>query len=367
MSKIYVTSLNYMRGLCMLGVIGIHVGSYALTNPQANPQLIALLEIVSRFCVPAFFFLSAFGLFLSSPLEKAFDYKEFLQKRMRTVLLPYLTWSFIYLTYTALISHNPAVFLYALPAVLYGNTAYHLYFMVILLWFYLLMPLWRMLTAYVLRAPAVTLTALFVLQVLFNYFSSYHGSAISFEIPWLQYAYEQRLNYWVAHYIWIFLLGAVFAERYQTVKELLRRHAALLTIGFSLSLVSMLGAYYYVMDKWHYTLLEAIYTIHQLSPVGMVYTAFGCVFFFYLFETVPLSMPLKQFWTILGNCSYGIYLVHPLMLYLLTPQLERWGFLYTADLVIGLYLTVLSLSLLFTFLVMNGPLPPTWRRALLGN
>ena len=47
-----------MRGLCMLGVIGIHVGSYALQNPFVNLELISVLEILSRFGVPAFFFLS---------------------------------------------------------------------------------------------------------------------------------------------------------------------------------------------------------------------------------------------------------------------------------------------------------------------
>lgn len=38
----------------MLGVIGIHVGSYALANPTINIHLLGLLEIVSRFTVPAF-------------------------------------------------------------------------------------------------------------------------------------------------------------------------------------------------------------------------------------------------------------------------------------------------------------------------
>ena len=63
MSKPFINSINYMRGICMLGVIGIHVGSVALANPTPNLPLVALLEILSRFSVPAFFFLSAFGMF----------------------------------------------------------------------------------------------------------------------------------------------------------------------------------------------------------------------------------------------------------------------------------------------------------------
>mgnify|MGYP006913837209 CR=1 FL=1 len=53
MKRPFLPEITYMRGLCMLGVIGIHVGSYALQNPLANVQLISVLEILSRFAVPA--------------------------------------------------------------------------------------------------------------------------------------------------------------------------------------------------------------------------------------------------------------------------------------------------------------------------
>ena len=37
-----------------------------------------------------------------------------------------------------------------------------------------------------------------------------------------------RLNYWVIHYVWIFLLGAVCAERYETVCDYMWRYRYLL-------------------------------------------------------------------------------------------------------------------------------------------
>ena len=49
MSKRFIHSINYMRGLCMLGVIAIHVGSVAIVNPSPNLGLVAILEILSRF------------------------------------------------------------------------------------------------------------------------------------------------------------------------------------------------------------------------------------------------------------------------------------------------------------------------------
>ena len=68
-----IDSILYIRGLAMLGVVGIHTGSMVLTNPAANIHLVALLEIVSRFSVPIFFFVSAFSLFRQYPLDQPLD------------------------------------------------------------------------------------------------------------------------------------------------------------------------------------------------------------------------------------------------------------------------------------------------------
>ena len=110
MSKRFIHSINYMRGLCMLGVIAIHVGSVAIVNPSPNLALVAVLEILSRFSVPAFFFLSAFGMFYSQGLHEPFDYKDYLQRRLRTVFVPYLAWSFFYMAYVSVLSHNLKLF-----------------------------------------------------------------------------------------------------------------------------------------------------------------------------------------------------------------------------------------------------------------
>ena len=62
-----VPAIEYMRGISMLGVVGIHVGSqYLMNNPTPNLQLLALYEIVTRFSVPIFFFISCvqFSLFI---------------------------------------------------------------------------------------------------------------------------------------------------------------------------------------------------------------------------------------------------------------------------------------------------------------
>ena len=175
MIKKRIQSIEYIRGIAMLGVIGIHTGAYSLTNPHANVHLFALLEIVTRFSVPIFFFISAFGLFFSQNLQEKLNYPSFMVKRARTVLVPYIAWSLLYMFhYTAvsgdtLIWTRPLIYKYFL----FGLASYQLYFLVILLWFYTLMPLWRSMTRYIIKKPFIWLSILLVLQIVFNYYSSY--------------------------------------------------------------------------------------------------------------------------------------------------------------------------------------------------
>lgn len=179
MARQFLPEITYMRGLCMLGVIGIHVGSIALSNPAVNTQLVCVLEILSRFTVPAFFFLSAFGLFYHTPTDAPFSYKDFLKRRIQVVLWPYIAWSLLYTVYSAIIGAgwhalSPRYFLAALA---FGNAEYHLYFMVILLWFYLMMPLWRKWVKVILKAPIAWLVVIFLVQTAVNFWSSYFADA----------------------------------------------------------------------------------------------------------------------------------------------------------------------------------------------
>lgn len=71
--------IDDLRGICMLGVIGIHVGSFVLEAPQPNSFLYMLLEILSRYSVPSFFFISGYGLFCQYRPENTIAYLPFLK------------------------------------------------------------------------------------------------------------------------------------------------------------------------------------------------------------------------------------------------------------------------------------------------
>lgn len=352
MSKQRVLAIEYIRGISMLGVVGIHTGAYSLTNPLVNVHLFALFDIVTRFSVPIFFFVSAFGLFFNHKLEESLDYLNFMQRRLRTVLLPYLSWSLLYMLHYTLISGDSLIWHPALllKYFIFGLASYQLYFLVILLWFYVLMPCWRSALRYIITNPFRNLAILLAIQIAFNYYSSYvlHPT---FSSHYLNLAIEYRLSYWVIHYVFIFLLGAICALKYQDFLLLLDRYRCSIITFFSLTLAGMLLFYYYLLYHLGYSPEQAVNTAHQLSPIGVFYTFAASLFWFLLFRKNDLSKTVKNILNQLGKHSYMVYLVHPFVMYYLVGYLMKQGVIMTAAVTITFYLLTVCISLLIAIMV----------------
>ncbi|MEN6413227.1 MAG: acyltransferase [Veillonellales bacterium] len=352
MSKQRVIAIEYIRGISMLGVVGIHTGAYSLTNPLVNVHLFALFDIFTRFSVPIFFFVSAFGLFFNHKLEESLDYLSFMQRRLRTVLLPYLSWSFLYMIHYTLISGDNSIWhpVLLLKYFIFGLASYQLYFLVILLWFYALMPCWRSILRYIIKNPIRNLAILLAIQIVFNYYSSYLLRPI-FSNHYLNLAIQYRLSYWVIHYVFIFLLGAICALKYQDFKLFLDRYHRTTILFFGLTLAGMLLFYYYLLYHLGYTPEEAVNTDHQLSPIGVLYTLAASLFWFLLFCKSDLPQAVKSILNQLGKHSYIVYLVHPLFMYYLASCLTGHGIIMTAAVTIFFYLITVCLSLFFALMV----------------
>lgn len=346
MSKKRILAVEYIRGISMLGVIGIHTGAYSLSNPFVNIHLFAALEIFTRFSVPIFFFVSAFGLLMSHDLASKLDYIDFMKRRFRTVLVPYITWSLIYMLHYTLISGDTAIWHWPLllKYFLFGLASYQLYFLVIMLWFYMLIPLWRMAVRWLMHNSVRNLILLLIFQILFNYYSSYILRPV-FGNHYLNLAVQYRLNYWVFHYIFIFLFGAMCAVQYRKFKDLLDIYRKQITVFFTLSLAGMLVFYYDLIYSKGYSPEQAVNTDHQLSPVGVIYTLAATLFWFMLFEYFTLSKGIKNFLNHLGKHSYMVYLVHPLVMYYLTNYLAAKNIVMSSSITVGFYCVTVIISL----------------------
>lgn len=339
-------AIEYIRGISMLGVVGIHTGAYSLSNPEVNVHLFALLEICTRFSVPIFFFVSAFGLFYNQDLAKPFDYGSFLLRRSRGVVIPYLIWSVLYMVHYTWASGDANI--WSAPLIyeyfLFGLASYQLYFLVILTWFYLLMPLWRPIVRIVSRHPVRNLCFLLVVQIAFNYYSCYALTSNS-DNYYITIALQYRLSYWVLHYIFIFLLGAVCAVKFEAFEKFLRHKKNWLLYGFAITLAGMLAHYYILLYQAGYTPEAAVNTVQQLSPIGVLYTAAATLFLYSAFSRAGAKT--SSVLGLLGKYSFPIYLVHPFIMYYLSDYLSTLELAMNVAVTIVFFTLTVVLSLSF--------------------
>jgi surface polysaccharide O-acyltransferase-like enzyme len=340
-----IATVEFIRGVAMLGVVGIHTGAYSLTGPDVNVHLFALLEIFTRFSVPIFFFVSAFGLFRHYAPGAPMAYAAFYRRRALTVLVPYLAWSLLYMAHNTWATGDawPWEAPYVYEFLLFGLASYHLYFLVILVWFYALMPLWRAVVPAVAARPLPWLAALLAAQVAFNYWSC---NVLPFRADdyYADLALRHRLSYWVLHYVFVFVLGAVCAVRYEDFRAFAAFHRRALGAFFALSLAALLGHYYWLLAAGLKP-EQALGAAQQLSPGGVVYTLAACLFLFAVFDRkLPdgLASPLA----LLSRHSYAVYLVHPLVMFHLAKGLDAAALAMTPPVVAGFYAATVAASLL---------------------
>lgn len=359
------TIIDNLRGICMLGVIGIHIGSLALA--PNNFTLYLLLEILSRYSVPSFFFISGYGLACTDKgllSGSRLNYVDFMKKRLRGAGLPYLSWSLFYMLYFWLIlppgfvSWNPLHVAYVL---FFGLGCYHLYFMVILLWFYASYPLWRQLLRIIIhQSIPFMLVLLFVFQLAFNWWTTHPGLNTAGWNVLAKNFFDYRLNYLPLHYLLIFISGGLAACYWQKFITLLRRYSVIVCLIFAASVAWDVQSCYEAVTVKGYTLIDLANTYHQLSPQGLCYTVGSLLFFCLALDWLErkaqsegsLAKPFYKAISILSAYSMLIYFVHPLLLDWLSSAYNHFGIIMTVKKValsyVLLVLGSLALSILLT-------------------
>lgn len=358
------TIIDNLRGICMLGVIGIHIGSLALA--PNNFTLYLLLEILSRYSVPSFFFISGYGLACTDKgllSGSRLNYIDFMKKRLRGAGLPYISWSLFYMLYFWLIlppgfvSWNPLHVAYVL---FFGLGCYHLYFMVILLWFYASYPLWRRLLRIIIhQSIPFMLVLLFVFQLTFNWWTTHPGLNTAGWSVLAKNFFDYRLNYLPLHYLLIFISGGLAACYWQKFIALLRRYSVIVCLIFAASVAWDVQSCYEAVTVKGYTLIDLANTYHQLSPQGLCYTVGSLLFFCLALDWLECKTQsegslAKLFYkaiSILSAYSMLIYFVHPLLLDWLSSAYNHFGIIMTVKKVALSYVLLVLGSLAFSILL----------------
>ena len=275
--------------LCIL-VVFIHVSSWTIQDmDKQSIQFILLLTPwrLSAFVVQGFIFLSGLKLFLS---QKPFSYGAFLRSRAKKILLPYLIWVGLYYAFFIAIGWYRFSFLDLAEYIFLGTLCAHFYFIVIIVQFYLLMPLFRALLsrfdARLLCAAALLLTIFFKLFVHFQY--------------------DDRV---FCGYLFYFMLGAAVGRNYEAFCAWLARRFGFVCAAFALlAAADVYLAWRSMAFGATFWWIEALHLAYVISAILFVFGL--CLFITKAAGRLPRSVALCE------RASYMIYLSHILPIYI---------------------------------------------------
>jgi probable poly-beta-1,6-N-acetyl-D-glucosamine export protein len=304
-----------MRACTALGVVAVHAFYFTayLNSSSLGYQMQNALVVALHFTREVFIFVTAFALVyvyngrFGSPLQ-------FWKKRALGVLVPYTIWSVIYVLVTVHFTSVGAFLQTAIFDILTGNASYQLYYILLTLQFYLLFPLFLPFIIYCSRRPWLTLGISFAVQVLL-FALDFHTVQQS-SLPFWQ-AVSAFQDRFLLVYPFYFMLGGMTALYFQQVRTFLLRHGWLILSAATLALAALWVHFALQVDVYH----EGVgYASSVLQPIMVFYST--AIIFFALWLALcwvkkagPNQRPRHyRFWHTLSDASFGVYLVHALIL-----------------------------------------------------
>ena len=308
--------INNLRFLALFGVMLVHASFSLLYNKYDIDyntwQIGNFYDSIARFCVPIFFMLSGATL-----LSKDYDLTDFLKKRFKRIIPPLIFWSLVYIAYDLIFTLNSPFSIKVIgKKVLYAfvhGSRFHMWFIYVLIGLYLLIPILR---------------------------------------RWIKHATKKEIHYFLL--IWLLTIVYQFPHFDQYLPDITLIHfsgyVGYMVLGYYLcqrSLPSRVLSILFILVGTSVTFFGTIYLSAQdnhfneffygyLSPNVLLSSA-GL---FLLFRTLSIrNSRLQALSSFVNNHSYGIYLVHILILELLHYVGINWQFIHPA---IGIPVAALS-------------------------
>lgn len=328
----FVYQLPALKGACILGVLTIHVaiGFKAVSADENLFWVLLFLGSLSRFAVPLFVLGSGFHLSLNERNERA---HPFYRRTLRFLLVPFVAYS---LLYTAIKLRSPAEIPSAIVDLFLGSAHYHLWYGLLVLQLYLLHPVLRRLYLAA-RHRGLLVVAVGVSQILWNVliergfpaFAASVSTASPEGQPWLASAIVMvagritRLAF--VGYVGYFFAGYYLLDRAEEIGRLLERRS-LLVCSVPAWLVSAVAlACYWGIPMANGTpwagLENPSFMLSVLGPV-LSASAFICIMG-WARSSNGLTRTLYRQLAAFGLYSYGIYYLHPLVLWLSARAVMR--------------------------------------------
>jgi surface polysaccharide O-acyltransferase-like enzyme len=331
--------ISNLRVIATLSVIVLHVSAELLLSSFTNPPNIFwnvanLYDSLVRYCVPIFVMITG-ALMLPQEIELT----AFFQKRFKRVLIPFLFWSLIYIFNSFLSDLHIGKTFTPLSAIkticnsfLFG-ASYHLWYIYMLIGLYLFIPI---LSKWIRNCSEKEIVYFLVVW------------AFTVTIGRINHFSNIRPLYFTG-YIGYLVLGYYLANKnFKQTKKQVSFYALILILVGALST----GALTYIASVKKGMFYEEFY--NNFNPNVMM-VAIG-VFVLLKFQTPVRNETLLKVTSTIDQYSYGIYLVHVLVLLYLNKIGINGRFIHP---IVGIPITsiiCLGFSTLIVYLFRKLPL-----------
>ncbi len=322
MKKAKLEEIEILRGIAFLAVVLQHVIAGVFYQPNLSASSIQIGTTflgITRFAVPLFVFITGVVLFYN--YDGKLNYGSFLRKRFKQIIVPYLAWTVFYYVWVSFLSGvGPSTtwneLLGLVQAALTGKASYHLWFMVMIIPFYFLFPLFRLLLSR--NRKAVTnliVVAAFLAANLFLVHALSQGWIIS-DHPLIQATVIDYLDRNFLFWMFYFMLGGLVGLYYDAWKTFVKR-------AWIISLVILATCMVMIYSKIEHIVHGStsdlyLYSANVTAPLKpfMMGTILLLIVLVFAVAMRLASKPTK-FSAILstfGRYSFGTYLIHAFVL-----------------------------------------------------
>ncbi len=337
-------SFDAFRGFAIIAVVAIH----AIPWPWYRDYTVLSYRQLLNFAVPAFLFISGYWM-SKKPIGSLKDYQIFLRRRFSRILVPYLFWSTVYLGYETIKVHDYNV-TQLLCSFLTGEASIQFYFIIILTQLYILTPFLNDLNRKPYGFISVLIFNLIVLIIL--YFLRLYSP--TFENDFHNFFHELAFS-WIIFY----QIGLLIGNKDNKMFDSRSIPPIILITVLSFLVISEWEA---ITISSHFNnWLMAICALKLSSFMYSVCIISGFLILRERLKTWPRVLVL------LGNYSFGIFLIHMIILRGIAKVLHKIDAIYSFQVLYGFIVVFTTLVICcFLIAITRKLLPKSFYSKILG-